>query len=162
MVGPVTKIDPAELPRHANIHYTGQQPYEQLPHFLKGFDVCLMPFALNEATQAISPTKTLEYMAAHKPIVSTPVPDVVANWGDVVMLAEDAEGFAAAIQSALDESASERAQRVALCERHLACNTWDYLTEQMHHLIETTFQQQSEARRFFAPSPTQPVAASDF
>ena len=76
LVGPVTKIEPADLPSLPNTYYPGQQPYEKLPNFLKGFDVCLMPFAMNEATRFISPTKTLEYMAAGKPVVSTAVRDV--------------------------------------------------------------------------------------
>src|SRR5262249_8820380 len=83
MVGPRSiKVERSALPRLPNLHYTGQQPYRRLPGFLKGLDVCLMPFAMNAATRSISPTKTLEYMAAHKPIISTPVPDVVANWGE--------------------------------------------------------------------------------
>src|SRR6185312_9044694 len=78
MVGPVVKIDPAKLPQRANIHWLGQQPYELLPQLVAGWDVCLMPFALNESTRFISPTKTLEYMAAGKPVVSTAIDDVRA------------------------------------------------------------------------------------
>ena len=77
LVGPVVKIDPAHCRGAPNIHYLGQQPYEALPQFLAGWDVCLLPFALNESTRFISPTKTLEYMAAELPIVSTPITDVV-------------------------------------------------------------------------------------
>ncbi|RYZ63661.1 MAG: glycosyltransferase family 1 protein, partial [Proteobacteria bacterium] len=76
LVGPVVKIDPASLPQGPNLHYYGQQSYERLPDFLAGWDVCLLPFALNDATRFISPTKTLEYMAAGKPVVSTPIRDV--------------------------------------------------------------------------------------
>ena len=76
LVGPVVKIDPASLPRAPNIHYFGQRRYDELPAFLAGWDVCLLPFARNEATRFISPTKTLEYMAAGKPIVSTAIADV--------------------------------------------------------------------------------------
>lgn len=155
MVGPVAKIDPADLPRHPNIIYTGQQPYEKLPHFLKGFDVCLMPFAMNEATCSISPTKTLEYMAAHKPIVSTPVPDVVTNWGDVVLIAEAGDEFAAAIQYALHETTMQRAWRIALSKKHLACSTWDHITQDMRALIETALMQQVTTRPH-APSSLQP------
>ncbi|TFW09647.1 glycosyltransferase family 1 protein, partial [Oxalobacteraceae bacterium OM1] len=76
LVGPVVKIDPASLPKGPNIHYLGQQPYEALPDFLAGWDVCLLPFALNASTRYISPTKVLEYMAAELPSVSTPITDV--------------------------------------------------------------------------------------
>src|SRR5918996_5078284 len=86
MVGPTAKIDPASLPRCDNIHYFGQQGYADLPSFLAGWDVCLLPFALNEATRFISPTKTLEYMAAELPIVSTPITDVAEPYCDIVRL----------------------------------------------------------------------------
>src|SRR5262249_49419457 len=76
MVGPVVKIDPATLPRHPNLHYLGQKQYKELPAYLSGWDVAILPFARNQATRFISPTKTLEYMAAEKMIVSTPITDV--------------------------------------------------------------------------------------
>jgi glycosyltransferase involved in cell wall biosynthesis len=135
MVGPVSKVDPADLPRRPNIHYPGQQPYERLPHFLKGFDVCLMPFAMNEATRFISPTKTLEYMAAHKPIVSTPVPDVVANWSDVVRIAATPQEFAAAVLRSLGESRLERDCRRSFERSHLAASSWDHIAGQMSYHI---------------------------
>lgn len=93
MAGPLAKVSTEELPRLPNIRWLGQQPYEALPALVKGFDVCLMPFALNEATRCINPTKTLEYMAAGKPIVSTAVPDVVRHFTPVVAVAADHEGF---------------------------------------------------------------------
>jgi glycosyltransferase involved in cell wall biosynthesis len=154
MVGPVAKIEATELPRLPNILYCGHQPYERLPNFLKGFDVCLMPFAINEATRSISPTKTLEYMAAHKPIVSTPVADVVANWGDVVAIAGNPAEFAAAIAAALDESESQRGQRRAREQAHLAPNTWDHIAAEMQTIIETSLAQPVAGRRACAePGP---------
>lgn len=93
MAGPLAKVSAEELPSLPNIHWLGQQPYEALPALVKGFDVCLMPFALNEATRCINPTKTLEYMAAGKPIVSTAVPDVVRHFTPVVAVAADHDGF---------------------------------------------------------------------
>ncbi len=136
MVGPVTKIDPGQLPRLPNLHYPGMQPYERLPHFLKGFDVCLMPFALNQATHTISPTKALEYMAAHKPIVSTPIPDVVANWGEVVHIATDPAEFTTAVSIALAEPPARRAARMRLEKELLARNTWDHIAVQMHEHMQ--------------------------
>jgi UDP-galactopyranose mutase len=135
MVGPVTKIDPVNLPSQPNIHYPGIQPYEKLPGFLKRFDVCLMPFAINEATRYISPTKTLEYMAAGKPIVSTPVCDVVALWSDVVAIAETAREFGAAIANALQETPQKKAARQEREEAHLEHSSWDYIVQQMHEKI---------------------------
>jgi glycosyltransferase involved in cell wall biosynthesis len=100
MAGPFAKIDPNDLPKHPNIHWLGQQKYEDLPAIVKGFDVCLMPFALNEATQYINPTKTLEYMAAAKPIVSTAVPDVVRNFTPIVDVARSHQEFLDAVERA--------------------------------------------------------------
>ena len=100
MAGPVVKVDPAELPRLPNIHWLGQQPYEVLPALVKGFDVCLMPFALNDATRYINPTKTLEYMATGKPVVSTAVADVVRNFTPVVDVANSHDEFLDAVERA--------------------------------------------------------------
>lgn len=136
LVGPVTKLEPEQLPVAPNLRYVGQQPYSRLPRFLKGFDVCLMPFALNEATRYISPTKALEYMAAHKPIISTPVPDVVANWAGAVQIAADIEQFIDAANKALDETAEARAERLSLQENLVALHSWDQIASEMGRLIE--------------------------
>ena len=82
LVGPVVKIDPAELPQRDNIHYLGGKTYDELPQYLSGWDVAIMPFALNESTRFISPTKTPEYLAGGCPVVSTPITDVVRTYGD--------------------------------------------------------------------------------
>jgi glycosyltransferase involved in cell wall biosynthesis len=88
IVGPMAKVEASDLPQRANIHWLGGRDYSQLPSYTKSFDVCLMPFARNEATEYINPTKALEYMATAKPIVSTAVPDVVSNFASVVKIAE--------------------------------------------------------------------------
>lgn len=131
MVGPVTKIDPAELPRHPNLHYLGQQSYDQLPAFLAGWDVCLLPFALNESTRFISPTKTLEYMAAEKPIVSTPIADVADPYGDIVHLGDTADAFIAACDQALSQSAEQFNQRRAGMRKVLLSTSWDITARAM-------------------------------
>lgn len=136
MVGPVVKIDSAELPRRPNLHYFGQQPYADLPRFLAGWDVCLLPFALNEATRFISPTKTLEYMAAGKPIVSTPVVDVAEPYSHIVRIGEG-EGFVAQCERALGESAAQRSHRAALAEDTLSGTSWQKTVDQMYALIES-------------------------
>ncbi len=105
LIGPLIKLQERALPRRPNIHYLGQRDYQDLPAYLKAFDVAMLPFARNAATRSISPTKTLEYMAAHTPIVSTPIPDVLALYGAVVRVAADPERFVAAAQAALDEDA---------------------------------------------------------
>ena len=94
MIGPVVKIDPATLPQRPNIHWLGGKSYNELPHYLAGWDVGFMNFALNEATKFISPTKTPEFLAAGVPVVSTPITDVVRPYGEkgLVEIAKDAPG----------------------------------------------------------------------
>jgi glycosyltransferase involved in cell wall biosynthesis len=94
MIGPVAKISPCDLPQAANITYPGHKTYAELPAAMAGLDVALMPFALNEATRSISPTKTLEYLAGGLPVISTPIPDVVSDFADVVHLRRTARDFA--------------------------------------------------------------------
>jgi glycosyltransferase involved in cell wall biosynthesis len=117
MVGPVAdfKIDRSRLPQAPNLVYVGQQRYEDLPAVMAEFDVALMPFALNEATRSISPTKTLEYLAAGLPVVSTAVPDVVADFADVVHIATPA-GFARACREVVGHAQAERDRKVRAVE----------------------------------------------
>lgn len=144
LVGPVVKIDPALLPRRENIHYLGQQSYEDLPRFLAGWDVCLLPFALNESTRYISPTKTLEYMAAELPIVSTPVTDVAEPYADIVAIAEGAPAFIAACEKALLASLEEREEMIARMRKVLARTSWDSTVASMHALLENTSQREDK------------------
>jgi glycosyltransferase involved in cell wall biosynthesis len=132
VVGPVAKIDEASLPTAPNLQYAGMTPYERLPEVMAGFDVALMPFALNEATRSISPTKTLEYLAAGLPVVSTRVPDVVADYGRMVHLADDAEQFAAGCRQVVTDSAVEREHRI----RHIKKRQeWNHIAATMHDLM---------------------------
>lgn len=110
LVGPMIKVDPEKLPRRPNLHYLGQRSYGELPAYLKGFDVCLMPWALNDATKTISPTKTLEYMAGRKPIVSTAVRDVVRDHGDLVDVADDPAHFVELARTAIARFDDARAE----------------------------------------------------
>ncbi|MEP7056428.1 MAG: glycosyltransferase [Caldimonas sp.] len=136
LVGPVVKIDPARLPRRANLHWLGQQPYELLPQLVAGWDVCLMPFAINEATRYISPTKTLEYMAAGKPVVSTPIHDVEAMFSDAVRIADGAAAFIDACRAALAEEGPERSARVAVMQACVRRHSWDATAEAARHALE--------------------------
>ncbi len=136
MVGPVVKIDPARLPQHANLHWLGMQPYAVLPHLMAGWDVCLMPFALNEATRFISPTKTLEYLAGGKPVVSTAVPDVVGLYGDVVRIAHDAPGFIAACEAALGAPEEDRESLRQRSSATVARSSWDHAAQRVLALID--------------------------
>jgi glycosyltransferase involved in cell wall biosynthesis len=127
LVGPVVKLDPARLPRRTNLHLTGGMPYDALPSWLAGFDVALMPFARNRATEFISPTKTLEYFAAGKPVVSTGITDVVAEFADAAFIADGADAFVAAARAAL----SPAPERVARGVAHARARTWDAIAARM-------------------------------
>ena len=132
VVGPVTKIDKSALPQRPNLVYWGQVPYAGLPAVLAGFDVGLMPFALNEATRSISPTKTLEYLAAGLPVVSTRLPDVVADHAHVVQLVDTAEQAAAACRHVVNELQAIRDQRAAPLQDR---QEWDTVAEEMSRLV---------------------------
>ncbi len=136
MVGPVVKISAADLPRRANIHYLGQKQYAELPDYVAGWDVCLLPFARNESTKFISPTKTLEYMAAEKPIVSTPITDVAVPYGHIIPIEYEPERFATACQEALVETTDRQTRRIAQMNEVLAATSWERTTNEMLCLMD--------------------------
>jgi UDP-galactopyranose mutase len=136
LVGPVAKIDPNSLPRQSNIHYMGQQSYEALPQFLAAWDVCLMPFAMNESTKFISPTKSLEYMAAELPIVSTPVKDVVDLHNDVAEIATSSSEFIAACERVLTMPSDEKQAKIRLMRQKLSRTSWNVTAAKMRELLE--------------------------
>lgn len=136
MVGPVVKIDPQILPKHPNIHYFGQRNYADLPEYLSGWDVCLLPFARNDATRFISPTKTLEYMAAQKLMVSTPIVDVAEPYGRIVYLGETAQEFIQSCERALNAGESERRSRLQDSRRVISKTSWDRTAQAMESLLD--------------------------
>jgi UDP-galactopyranose mutase len=137
IIGPVVKIDSAALPRYSNIHYLGSKSYEELPNYLAGWDVALLPFARNESTRFISPTKTPEYLAAGKPVVSTSIRDVVRPYGEkgLVHIADTISEFVAAIETALNQNQtnSDWLNRV---DAFLSKTSWDQTWQAMDELIE--------------------------
>jgi len=143
MVGPVVKIDEASLPRAANVHYLGMKQYAELPAYIGGWQVAIMPFALNAATRFISPTKTLEYLAAGKPIVSTAVRDVVNPYGHngVVRIA-DADGFPAAVDAALK---TESAQFQPMADEVLSRTSWDRTWAGMYEIMNALGKRRARA-----------------
>ena len=146
ILGPVVKIDPADLPRRDNIAYLGGKTYQQLPAYLSGWDVAMMPFAINESTKFISPTKTPEYLAGGRPVVSTSITDVVdpyLNLG-LVRIADSAEDFARAIEEARTEDPQMRQARA---DRWLAQISWDRTWQQMDQLIEDAVASRSLERK---------------
>jgi UDP-galactopyranose mutase len=156
LVGPVVKIDPATLPQRPNIHYLGQRAYQDLPAFLAGWDVCLLPFAINEATRFISPTKVLEYMAADKQIVSSPVVDVVEPYGHIVHIGRHSQAFVTACERALEEKGSARARRLAMMQNVVNTTSWDMTAAKMCGLIDSALQIQRK-KRTHAHEPIKPA-----
>jgi len=137
MIGPVVKIHPSSLPQRANIHYLGGKDYRELPAYIAGWDVALLPFAQNESTRFISPTKTPEYLAAGKPVVSTPIQDVVRPYGEMelVQIASNTDEFVAAIERALSADATNDSW-LRQVDSFLAQTSWDDTWGRMSALID--------------------------
>ena len=137
LVGPTAKIDLEELPQRPNLHYLGSKRYAELPAYVGNWDVALMPFALNEATRFISPTKTPEYLAAGRPVVSTPVVDVVRQYGAIpgVTVAATAAEFATATDAALAQAAGPETW-LPVVDQALSGMSWDAIWSRMSALIE--------------------------
>lgn len=135
MLGPVVKIADEDLPRRSNIHYLGGKNYEDLPAYLSGWDIALMPFALNESTEFISPTKTPEYLAAGKPVISTPIRDVVRPYGieNLVAIASTAEEFVKVAEKYLAQGNFD--EWLVRVDKFLAQNSWDETFSAMKNLI---------------------------
>lgn len=136
IIGPVVKIDPASLPQLQNIHYLGGKSYKELPQYLSGWDVAMIPFAMNESTKFISPTKTPEYLAAGIPVISTPIRDVVSPYGEnkLVHIAENAAQFVKCGETILKKKA--RKAWLSKVDAFLAGNSWDKTWSQMAKHIE--------------------------
>lgn len=154
IVGPVVKIDPADLPRRPNLHYLGGKAYEELPAYLGGWDVALMPFAINAATQFISPTKTPEYLAGGRPVVSTPICDVIRHYGDLqgVKVAGTPEAFITACEAALALRAQGGGAWLQEADAVLGSMSWDRTFQRMRHEIAKVQLSRAVTRRvLFAP-----------
>lgn len=154
MIGPVVKIDPASLPRRPNLHWLGGKPYAELPSYLAGWDAAMLPFARNDSTRFISPTKTPEYLAAGMPVVATSITDVVEPYGQegLALIADSATDFAVAIDRAL---ASERVARLAHVDLFLADMSWDRTWSEMWSQVERAIRTRAAQSRAAQPRATQ-------
>lgn len=137
LIGPVVKIDPQTLPKLDNIHYLGGKKYNELPHYLAGWDIAIIPFAINESTKFISPTKTPEYLAGGKPVISTPITDVVDPYGKegLVYIVNNAEEFIRA--AAFELSLEEKVKWLSEVDEFIKDNSWDNTWQQMVTLMQT-------------------------
>lgn len=136
LVGPVVKIDPQSLPKHNNIHYLGSKHYDELPRYLGNWDIAMISFALNESTKYISPTKTPEYLAGGKPVISTPIADVVTTYGDagLVHIAANADEFIAAAE--LELATTNKKPWLKNVDAFLATESWDTTVNEMRELMQ--------------------------
>jgi glycosyltransferase involved in cell wall biosynthesis len=143
MIGPVVKISEEDLPRRENIHYLGGKKYDELPNYIAGWGVAMMPFALNESTRFISPTKTPEYLAAGRPVVSTPIRDVVRPYGEkgLVHIASTPEQFVQAIEAAMVEDPNVRMEQV---NEFMKDMSWDKTQRHMSDLINEVLQSREQ------------------
>lgn len=143
LLGPVVKIDPATLPRYANVHYLGGKSYNELPSYIAGWDIAMIPFAINESTRFISPTKTPEYLAAGKPVISTPIRDVVSPYGKagLVHIVNNAEEFIAVAEMELKKGRRTAWQKKV--DEFLQGNSWDRTWSQMVRQIEDVTKQRA-------------------
>jgi UDP-galactopyranose mutase len=146
LLGPVVKIDPSDLPRRPNIHYLGMKAYNELPAYLAGWNIGMLPFARNESTRYISPTKTPEYLAVGLPTISTPIHDVVSPYGDLglVRIADDAQSFVSAAEDLMRRSESEACSWLAQVDSFLSALSWDRTWNGMWELIHNTTRDPTE------------------
>ena len=147
LLGPVVKIDPATLPNYENIHYLGGKKYEELPNYIAGWDIAMVAFAMNESTRYISPTKTPEYLAAGKPVISTPIRDVVRPYGDnkLVHIVSNANEFIKAAEKELNKK--RNSTWLKKVDEFLLYNSWDRTWGQMVRHIEDAFILNSETSK---------------
>jgi UDP-galactopyranose mutase len=147
MIGPVVKVDPAVLPRADNLHWMGMRDYEDLPAYFSQWNVAMMPFALNEATRFISPTKTPEYLAAGLPVVSTPIRDVVRPYGELGLahIASSAEEFVLQAERAMAYYMGIKWRERA--DAFLQSMSWDSIWESMNSLLSATIAAKQMAER---------------
>jgi glycosyltransferase involved in cell wall biosynthesis len=133
LLGPVVKIEESELPRAANIHYLGMKSYKELPSYLSGWDIAMIPFEKNDSTKYISPTKTPEYLAAGKPVVSTSITDVVNPYGveELVYITDTSADLIRAVETELAKTADERRRWQERVDKFLAGISWDHTAGQM-------------------------------
>jgi UDP-galactopyranose mutase len=153
LVGPVVKVNPADLPVLPNIHYLGKKEYEELPTYLAGWDVAILPFANCAATRFISPTKTPEYLAGGKPVVSTSIRDVVHPYGEkrLAYIADTVNAFVQSLEVAMDPALRDR-KWLATVDRFLAGNSWDKTWRKMASLLNpSSTSEASQAQRGAAP-----------
>nr|WP_290929994.1 glycosyltransferase family 1 protein [Haliscomenobacter sp.] len=144
LVGPIIKIDASTLPKNKNIHYLGPKTYEELPSYLSGWDIALIPFAINESTRYISPTKTPEYLAGGKPVISTAITDVINPYFELglVHIVQNAEDL---VQMATSElNITDKREWLTKVDEYLSTISWDATWERMDELMQNEIERESK------------------
>ena len=153
LVGPVIKINPDSLPVRENIHYLGRKEYKDLPDYLSGWDVAMLTFALNESTKYISPTKTPEYLAGGKPVISTSITDVVTPYGKLglVKIADTAEEFITAAEQILaNKNNKELSKKVDDFLANISWNkTWSRMTALIDEALENKLKTKNKKSKVY-------------
>lgn len=150
VIGPVVKVDPNLLPHANNLHWLGGRDYQQLPNYCRAFDVCMMCFAINKATEFINPTKALEYMATGRPVISTPVKDVLAQYTDIVGIAKDADEFIQQVDEMLRNKPVEKIQKgLDLASK----NSWEGHVKNIRQNIKDAITQPERRSKDIKPIP---------
>lgn len=146
-IGPVVKVDKEKLPKKDNIHYLGRKEYEELPLYLSGWDIAILPFALNESTKYISPTKTPEYLAGGKPVISTSITDVVNPYGinNLVHIADTAEAFIKEAEKIF--KSKDKEEWINKVDNYLSGISWNKTWRKMSALIDEAFEKKSKVRK---------------
>jgi glycosyltransferase involved in cell wall biosynthesis len=157
MAGPIVQIDAPDLPRRDNIHWLGPLGHEELPALISGWDVCLLPFALGDATRLISPAQALEYMACGRPVVSTSIRDVVEPYGQVVRVADTPEGFVADCEMIMQRTADEQAAHARAMADIVARASWDDTVNAMAELVAQADEAVDDYAEPAAPRLAKPV-----
>ncbi len=151
LLGPVVKINDEDLPRRENIHYLGSKTYKELPMYLSGWDMAIIPFEKNESTKYISPTKTPEYLAAGKPVISSSIMDVVTPYADkgLVYIADNAQEFIAAAENEINKDARAYQEWLSEVDKFLIDVSWDNTTRNMMERIQLAISELSEKKEGF-------------
>ena len=139
LLGPLLKVKPEKLFGRPNVHYLGAKPYAELAQYMKAFDVAIMPFVLSELTSKINPTKTLEYLSAALPVVSSRVPDVVSEFSDLVWLYDDPDSFIRSVEECLVLPGEKRTSFQQAAKGH----SWEEMVSGMLRLVEAGFAERS-------------------
>lgn len=153
MAGPIVNIDAARLPLRPNLHWLGPQPDARVPYLVADWDLCLLPFAMNQATRCISPIETLEFMSGEKPVVSTAVPDVIWLYGEVVAVGHSRSGFVRACELVLQESPADRARRAIDMLQTVSMHSWVRSADSVHALLQSALLRRPQ--RACEPEPPQ-------